>query len=150
MNLLAALIAAPVVAAALTAMTWPSTYAGLPPDLARAAKAYDLAQVNCDRAELERLLADDFVLMSSDGTVQDKAAFIADSTAPGLTVEPFVIVEPVARVWSDGAVLGGWAELKGALNGKPFAAPLRFSDVWAKRDGRWQVVLAHATRAPRP
>jgi hypothetical protein len=43
--------------------------------------------------------------------------------------EPFVILEPVEKVWSDGAVMGGLVNLKGISGGKPFAVTLRFVDV---------------------
>ncbi|MFI4965342.1 MAG: nuclear transport factor 2 family protein [Caulobacterales bacterium] len=124
--------------------------AALPPDLARAAKAYDLAQMHSDRAELERLLAPDYRLFNSAGQVQDKASFIADSTAPGFRMEPFTVDEPLETVMGDTALLGGVATLKGTDGGKPFAARLRFMDVWAKRGGAWQVIFTQATRVAAP
>ncbi|HEU4959383.1 MAG TPA: DUF4440 domain-containing protein, partial [Sphingomonas sp.] len=42
-------------------------YPDLPPDLAAAAEAFDKAQVKGDRAALERLLADDYLLVNSQG-----------------------------------------------------------------------------------
>jgi hypothetical protein len=122
--------------------------AGLPADLARAAHDYDQAQIRSDRAELTRLLADDYLLQNSSGQVQDKASFIADSTAPGFHIEPFVVEEPVEKLLGDTALLGGVSTLKGVDGGKPFSARLRFVDVWAKRDGQWRVVFSQATRAP--
>ncbi|MGH8137451.1 MAG: nuclear transport factor 2 family protein [Steroidobacteraceae bacterium] len=44
----------------------------LPPDLAKAVKAYDQAQINGDRSELQRLLADDYTLLSSSGQIENK------------------------------------------------------------------------------
>ena len=135
-------------AAAILAPAPAALAATLPPELAAAAKAYDQAQVRSDRAELERLLADDYRLFNSGGQVQDKAAFIADSTAPGFHMEPFRVEEPLEEVVGDTALLGGVATLKGADGGKPFTARLRFMDVWAKRGGRWVVIFTQATRVP--
>lgn len=120
--------------------------ADLPADLAKAVDDYDHAQVNGNRAELERLLADDYTLVNSSGGVQDKAGLIADYTTPGYKIEPFEVLEPVEKVWSDGAVMGGLVHLKGVSGGKPFAVTLRFADIWAKRNGRWQVVYCHVSR----
>jgi hypothetical protein len=120
----------------------------LPPDLAKAAHAYDLAQIHSDKAELERLLAADYRLFNSGGQVQDKASFIADSTAPGFHMEPFSVEQPVEKMMGDTALLGGVATLQGTDGGKPFSARLRFMDVWAKRAGHWQVVFTQATRVP--
>lgn len=121
-------------------------HAGLPPDLARAAHDYDLAQMRNDKAELERLLAPDYRLFNSAGQVQDKESFIADSTAPTWKLAPFKVEEPLERLEGDTAFLGGVATLKGSSAGRAFSSRLRFMDVWAKRDGRWQVVFTQATK----
>jgi len=133
--LLAAILAAAVTAA-------------LPPDLAKAAHDYDQAQIKSDRAELERLLADDYVLQNSAGAVEGKAAFMADQTAAGYSLKPFTVEEPVERVMGNVAVLGGVATLTGTDGGKAYEVRLRFMDVWQKREGRWVVVFTQATRAP--
>lgn len=136
------LIAAAVLAA------HPAWAAALPPDLATAAHAYDQAQIKSDKAELQRLLADDYVLHNSSGQVQDKTSFIADSTAPGFHMEPFTIDEPVEKVMGDVALLGGVGTLKGTDGGKAFTVRLRFMDVWQKRAGQWRVIFSQATRVP--
>lgn len=136
----------------LVACTWlaPAMAADLPADLAKAVHDYDDAQVQGDRAGLERLIADDYTLVNGSGNVQDKAGLIADYTTPGYSIEPFEILEPVEKVWNDGAALGGLVHLKGTSGGKPFAVSLRFIDVWAKRNGRWQVIYSHVSRLPAP
>jgi len=120
--------------------------ASLPADLAKAVKDYDEAQIHGDRAELQRLVADDYTLVNSSGRIQSKAELIADYTAPGYKIEPFEIMQPVEKVWSDGAVMGGVVDLRGTQGGKPFAVKLRFADIWAKRSGKWQVIYTHVSR----
>ena len=120
----------------------------LPADLAKAVKDYDQAQIEGNRAALVRLLADDYTLVNSAGKTETKAQFVAESTAPDFKLEPFVVKEAVEKVWSDGAAMGGVAHLKGVDGGKPFEVDLRFSDIWAKRNGKWQVIYTHASRAP--
>jgi hypothetical protein len=122
----------------------------LPADLAKAVKDYDQAQIKGNRAELERLLADDYTLLNSAGKTETKAQFVAESTAPDFKLEPFVVQEAIEKVWSDGAVMGGVAHLRGVDGGKPFEVDLRFSDIWAKRNGKWQVIYTHASRPPAP
>ena len=120
--------------------------ASLPADLAKAVKDYDEAQIHGDKAQLQRLVADDYTLVNSSGRIQNKAQLIADYTAPGYKIEPFEIMEPVEKVWSDGAVMGGVVDLRGTDGGKPFAVKLRFADIWAKRNGKWQVIYTHVSR----
>ena len=122
----------------------------LPADLAAAAHAYDAAQVNGDRAALERLVADDYVLVNGAGQVQDKARLIADYVAPGFKLDPFTIEEPVEKVLGDTALLGGRVNMTGTDGGQRFALVVRFVDTWAKRDGQWRVVYSQVTRVAKP
>ena len=121
----------------------------LPADLAKAAHEYDQAQVTSDRAALERLIADDYVLQNSGGQVQTKASFIADQIAPGYKLEPFVVEEKVEKVMGNAAILGGKARARGTSGGEAYDVTLRFIDVWEKRDGAWKVVFSQATRVPK-
>ncbi|HEY4146907.1 nuclear transport factor 2 family protein [Pinirhizobacter sp.] len=120
----------------------------LPPDLARAAADYDQAQIHSNRAGLEKALADDWILANTAGKTQTKQQFIAESVAPGSSVEPFTVQDETIRVWGDGATLAGLVDYKGKSEGKPFQARIRFVDVWRKKDGRWQVVYTQAARVP--
>ena len=124
--------------------------APLPADLAAAAHAYDAAQVNGDRAALERLVADDYVLVNGAGQVQDKARLIADYVAPGFKLDPFTIEEPVEKVFGDTALLGGRINMIGTDGGQRFALVVRFVDAWARQDGQWRVVYSQVTRVSKP
>jgi hypothetical protein len=118
----------------------------LPPDLAKAVADYDAAQIKGDGAELRRLLADDYTLLNSSGAIESKAQLIADYTAPGYKLDPFVVREPIEKVWAKGAVMGGIATLRGMDGGKQFEVTLRFADIWAKRHGVWQVIYTHVSK----
>jgi ketosteroid isomerase-like protein len=125
-------------------------HAMLPPALAQAVAEFDRAQMRGDGAALGRLLADDYVLFNSRALVEDKAAFIRDYTAPGSSMKPFTVEDEVVRHWPGGAVLGGVVTLEGTSEGKPYKVRLRFADIWAERNGRWQVIFTEATRVPSP
>jgi ketosteroid isomerase-like protein len=123
--------------------------ARIPADLAARVRAYDDAQVKGDRPALEDLLADDYVLVNSRGQRQSKTELIGDYTKPGVKLEPFTVEEAVELVWRDGAVMGGVATLRGVDGGQSFEVRLRFSDIWAKRNGQWRVIYTHASREPK-
>lgn len=122
--------------------------AQVPPDLAREAHEYERAQIEGDRAALERLIADDYVLVGGDGSRTDKAAHIAEFTAPEMDLQPVTVREAVEHVWADGAALGGTVDVVGTFAGAPFRQILRYIDVWALREGQWRVVYGQATRVP--
>lgn len=134
---LAAALLAPLAAAAKT-----------PADLAEAARAYERAQLNADRETMERLVADDYVLIGGDGTRQTKDDLIDGWMAPGLVFDPLVSRDLVELVWSDGAALGATVDLSGTEDGAPFAQTLRYIDVWRKTPEGWRVVYGQVTRAP--
>jgi hypothetical protein len=125
-----------------------SAASAVSPDLLAAVHAYDAAQVQGDRAALERLVAPDYLLVNSSGKVETKADLIRDYTAPGFRLDPFKVEQEVRQTWPGGAVFGGIAEISGVESGKPYRLRLRFADVWARRDGKWQVVYSQVARAP--
>jgi ketosteroid isomerase-like protein len=145
MSFRAALTAVALLAAPTAVLAAP-----LPADLAAAAHAYDEAQVKGDRAALERLVADDYVLVNGAGAVQSKAQLIADYVAPGFKLDPFTIEAPVEKVLGDTALLGGRVNMTGTDGGQRFALVVRFVDTWAKRDGQWRVVYSQVTRVAKP
>lgn len=116
--------------------------------LFEAAEAYEHAQIAGDATALAQLIADDYVLVGSDGARQNKQELIAFWTAEGFEPAPVTVTEPVKHVWSDGAALGGTVTLAGAQDGAPFSVDIRYIDVWALRDGQWRVVYGQTTRVP--
>jgi ketosteroid isomerase-like protein len=118
-------------------------------DIRAAAQAFDDAQLKGDRAALEAMLAPDFLFVRGSGRIGDRGDFIAGFTNPNAKLEPFVIVDRLfVRVAPDVAIVGGEARVKGVENGKPIAEHFRYSDMFAKRDGRWVVVYVHMTGLP--
>jgi ketosteroid isomerase-like protein len=126
----------------------PALGAQLPPDLAQALKDYDQAQFHNDIASLTRLVADDYVLVNSNASVENKAQFLADFNLPGFKIDPYVIEQPVQKVWGNAAVMGGLVRLSWTQDGKHQTRMLRVAYVWAKRDGHWRATYTQVTRVP--
>jgi ketosteroid isomerase-like protein len=47
--------------------------------------------------------------------------------------------------YGDTAIVTGVENLKGVAGGVPGEMALRFTNVFVRRDGRWQLVLHHST-----
>ncbi|MEO6689029.1 MAG: nuclear transport factor 2 family protein [Dokdonella sp.] len=137
-----------LVVAALVSYAVPAIAADLPPDLARAAKAYDRATVTSDIPTLERLFADDYVLVNSDASVENKQQAIADFRMPGFKIDPYALTHPVETAWDNGAVIGGMVQLSWTQDGKHQQRWIRIAHVWAKRRGDWQMTYTQVTRMP--
>ncbi|MDP3745925.1 MAG: nuclear transport factor 2 family protein [Phenylobacterium sp.] len=115
-------------------------------DVRSAAKAFDQAQLTGDKAALERFLARDFIIVRGSGKPAGRDDFIAGWLTPGVTFEPLTILDPVfVALGPQAAIVGGRVELRGTENGKPFVERFHYSDVFAWRDGRWQVVFVQVT-----
>ncbi len=126
----------------------PATLQSVPPALERAAQAYDEAQIAGNSVALEHLIADDYVLVGSDGARQTKSELIAFWAADGFDPAPVIVTDPVAHAWTDGAALGGLVTLSWMQDGAPISVNIRYVDIWALRDGEWQVIYDQSTRVP--
>ena len=126
----------------------PGLAALLPPDLAKAVAAYDRAQIHNDIPALDGLVADDFVLVNSNGTVENKRQFLADFNLPGFKIDPYVLEQRVEKVWGDAAVVGGLLHLSWTQDGKHQSRTVRIAYVWARHGGRWRATYAQVTRVP--
>jgi ketosteroid isomerase-like protein len=135
-------------AAILALSATPALAAELPPDLARAVKQYDQAQIHNDVPALERLVTDDYTLVNSDATLENKRQFLADFNLPGFKIDPYVMEQRVEKVWGDAAVLAGLVRLGWTQDGKHQTRRLRIVHVWAKRDGHWRITYTQVTRVP--
>lgn len=118
------------------------------PDLSAAAQRYEEAQIAGDAAALNELIADDYMLVGSDGVSQNKAELIAFWTADGFDPAPIAVTEPVDHRWTDGAALGGTVTLSWTQDGAPVSVTIRYVDIWSLRDGEWRVVYGQSTRVP--
>ena len=125
-------------------------YKGLDPALAQAAKEYDRAQIDADRSALNRLVADDYLIIRGNGSLGDKKLLIEVVAGEGLKNNPYTIQAPFQRIYGNTVILGGWVHLTGTDHGKPYVQNARFADTWARRNGKWQVVFTSVVRADHP
>lgn len=134
--------------AVLVAGPLPALAAGLPPDIAKAAKDYDRATIHSDVSTLTRLFADDYMLVNSDASVENKQQALADFLTPGFRIDPYVMEQTTERAWNDAAVISGLVNLSWTQDGKHQTRRLRIAHVWARRDGHWQMTYTQVTRVP--
>lgn len=145
-NLLALVSLAPILASAQTHTSESKQGARLPEELARAIDVYDKGTVQNDVKALAEVIADDYSLVNSDGSVQNKTEYLADFHLPGFKVEPYVIEEPILKVWKTLALTGGKLHLRWNQDGAKHERPLRIVHVWTRQDGRWRITYTQLTR----
>jgi len=120
----------------------------MPPDLARAVAAYDRATVDNDVAQLDALVRDDYVLVNSDMSVQNKPSYLADFKAPGFKIDRYELSDPILIVRADSALTGGFFQLSWTQEGRHAQRRLRIVHFWAKDAGQWRLAYTQLTRAP--
>jgi len=90
----------------------------------------------------EDKLAEDFLNSNPDGSLVDRAGFLGQIARPA-TISNFEARDVRIRIMGDIAIIHGRTTYTRA-DGR--AAAGRYTDVWARRQGRWLCVAAHVMR----
>jgi hypothetical protein len=108
-----------------------------------------LAQISQDTAALHRLLADDLVYIHSNALVETKTDFIRSVGGGGIRYLAMQKTEtgPI-RQWEKTAVAIGIVDVRGLYQGKEFEMRLRYTSVYRKLKGIWQLSSWQSTRLP--
>jgi uncharacterized protein (TIGR02246 family) len=108
------------------------------------------ALVKADVAALDRVMADDWSMTNWDGRTQTKAQSIAEIKSGANKFEVVSVGDIKVRVFGDAAVVTLAQTEKSQERGKDSSGRYLFTDVWVKRDGRWQAVATHGTKSEQP
>ena len=94
---------------------------------------------------MDRILADDFILVEGDGSVHNKAELLKEARSKRITYERQDESEQTVRVWKDTAVVTAKLWGKGTENGKLFDWKLWFSDTYVRTPSGWRYVFGQAS-----
>lgn len=117
-------------------------------ELEAASKAYDAAVSKADIRALDGLLLPAVVFTTATGRVMDKKAVLAMLASPDTRYESVESDEVKRAITGDLAIETGRVRVRGIRNGKPVNETQRYTDVWVRRDGRWQLAAEHTSLAP--
>ena len=90
----------------------------------------------------ENNLAEDFLNSNPDGSLVDRAGFLAQIARPAM-ISNLEAHDVRIRIMGDIAIIHARTTYK-KPDGQAGAG--RYTDVWARRQGRWLCVSAHVTR----
>ncbi|HEV7844534.1 MAG TPA: nuclear transport factor 2 family protein [Pyrinomonadaceae bacterium] len=109
------------------------------------------ALTTLDKAALLKLMADEYVSTDSRSVVSNREQEINAFTLPAnVTVKSFDIEDMNVRVFEGNtAVVTGLDILRLKYQGEDVNLPFRFTRVYVKRKGQWQIVAQHVTEVPR-
>jgi ketosteroid isomerase-like protein len=115
-------------------------------ELIALAHAWDRAMVENDADAIGRFMADDWVIVGSDGGVGDKATFLELVRSGALSHDVMESDDMHVRVYGDTAVMTARGVSGGRYQGLAFRDVERTSCVFVRQGGQWRCVLTHLSR----
>ena len=114
-------------------------------EVERAARAWMDAAFRRDLDACARVLADEFTMVTNRGSHIDKAQWLHNMGQRVGGDEPPRFLDVRVRVYGDAALMTSRTLLRATFDGKDWSGELYLTDVWVRRDGRWQLVRRHAS-----
>jgi ketosteroid isomerase-like protein len=106
---------------------------------------YQAAVERNDAATMDRILADDFTLVTGNGKTYTKTDLLKAAHSMNVVYEHQSDTEQTVRVWGDTAVVTAKLWEKGTEDGKPFDRTLWFSDTYSRTPTGWRYVFGQAS-----
>ncbi len=107
--------------------------------------AWNQAQLHHDASAVNQLLSENFVYTDYDGSVMNKAQFLADLKDPSYEATLVSNEDMKVFAYKDAAIVIGTYHTKGKYKGQLFEHRGRFTDTWIFVDGIWFCVASHTT-----
>jgi hypothetical protein len=107
-------------------------------DLARAVSEHDVER-------LEELLASEFTLQGAAGQL-DREEFLLAAAGP-YEIDEFTYEQIDPEIYGNTAVLVSRYSQVARFDGRDLTHRMHVTDIWTRRDARWQIVRRHATVA---
>lgn len=104
---------------------------------------WNQAQIHHDGPALEHMVADTFVYTDWDGTVMNRAQFIADVKDTATEIKSAANTDVNVYFYPGVAVITGAYHTVGSIQGKSFDHHGRFTDTWIFQEGQWVCVASH-------
>jgi uncharacterized protein (TIGR02246 family) len=105
------------------------------------------AYMKGDPAFIKNLEADDYSVIEPDGAVSTKAQDVKAVTDKTFVLKSATMSDIKVRMMGDNyAVVTAMLKMSGTDDGKAFSGDYRGTDVFEKKDGKWQAVASQLTK----
>jgi ketosteroid isomerase-like protein len=118
-------------------------------ELLKINKEYDEALVRGDTAALERIFGEEFIYTSTSGEVLNKPQQLELFRSGAMKIASGASDDVQVRLYGNIALVIGSFIAKGQFKGQPFDSTERYTSVWVKRGGRWQLIAEQGTLVPK-
>jgi uncharacterized protein (TIGR02246 family) len=92
-----------------------------------------------------RIVGDDYVFTNPDAVMRTKAQMVSAYESGSIKYESVKFDEIKVHSYGDAAVVIGRSTVKGMDSGKDISGQSRYTRVYVKREGRWQLVATQST-----
>ena len=99
-----------------------------------------------DADALDKVLADDWIIVDPDGGIIGKVRFLGVIRSGALSHESMKSTDLEVRLYGNTAVVTGLTTSKGKFMGQDFTSCERATDIFVKQADRWQCVFTQLTR----
>jgi len=106
------------------------------------------ALVQNDVATFNRLLADDYLGINPNGTLETKADALAQQRSGTVKISTIEPDNVKIRVYGDTAVVTSLVDLEGRDGDRDISGRYHYTRVYSRRAGEWKVVSFEASRIP--
>ena len=103
------------------------------------------AMIQNDVEAIGRILSDDWIIIDPEGGVVDKSRFLDVIRSGALKHEAMDSEDIRVRTYPNTATVTAVTHTRTKYLGKEFTTHERATDVFVKKDERWQCVLTHLT-----
>jgi ketosteroid isomerase-like protein len=118
--------------------------------LMRLESLWNEAHEKGDASALEKLWADDLEVTVPRMPVMSKSDVLGFARSGRMKFQRYQTSDLKVRVYGDAAIVSGRLQRTRTLNGKTVDDDWRFTKLYIRREGRWQVVAFHASEAAQP
>jgi ketosteroid isomerase-like protein len=101
-----------------------------------------------DVATINRLLADDYLGINPNGTLETKADALAQRRAGTTKISSIDPINLKVRVYGDTAVVTSQVQVQGRDGDRDISGRYHYTRVYSRRSGEWKVVSFEASRIP--
>jgi ketosteroid isomerase-like protein len=119
-------------------------------ELRTAHDAYDKALIDGDPAALGQIMTDDFQIVDDDGGVHGKRDQIEFMTRQVDLLDGRTDGLAITMLAPDSALVTGRFTSRFRYQGKVDDATERFTSLWVRQSGKWQVRHEHVSTLPKP
>jgi ketosteroid isomerase-like protein len=104
------------------------------------------ASLKKDATAMDKIVADDWIGLDFQGKSVTKAQIIAEMKSGASSSTSIDLADMKVRVFGDTAVVTGGDTEKSTYKGKDSSGKYVWTDVFMKRNGRWQAVASQSTK----